>query len=136
MSTPITIVGNMTEPEIRFTNSGTAVCGFSVAVNRGHRDKDSGNWVEDGTDWYRVTAWRDLGQNVADSLEKGARVVVTGRLEQEMWTNKDNEERLSVKVIADEVGPSLRWATAEVQKAERKENVTPAVDPFASSEPF
>ncbi|AOT24406.1 single-stranded DNA binding domain protein [Propionibacterium phage B22] len=85
MTTPITVVGNLTDdPTLRFTPSGKAVASFQVAVNRRRKDQ-SGNWVDDGADWHSVQAWGTLAENVAESLTKGTRVVVTGRLESREW---------------------------------------------------
>lgn len=140
MTTNITIVGNATrDPELRFTPAGVAVVSFGVAVNR--RKKDGDKWVDDGADFYNVTAWRELGQNVAETVEKGTRVVVTGRLSQRQWETDAGEKRTSIEVNADEVGPSLRWASAKVSRNERsdkssssQQNGPPAFDP--SEEPF
>jgi single-strand DNA-binding protein len=116
----ITIVGNMTrEPELRFTPGGQANIRFGVAVNRRWQDKASGEWQE-STSFFDVVCWRELAENVSESLPKGARVVVTGRLEQRTYETTEGEKRNVVEIIADEVAPSLRWATARVEKTERK----------------
>ena len=116
----ITIVGNITrDPELRFTPSGAAQARLGVAVNRRWQDKGSGEWQE-ATSFFDVICWRELAENVAESLKKGARVVVTGRLEQRSYEAKEGEKRNVVEIIADEVAPSLRWATAKVEKTERK----------------
>jgi single-strand DNA-binding protein len=116
----ITIVGNITrDPELRFTPSGAAQARLGVAVNRRWQDKGSGEWQE-STSFFDVTCWRELAENVAESLKRGARVVVTGRLEQRSYEAKEGEKRSIVEIIADEVAPSLRWATAKVEKTERK----------------
>jgi len=116
----ITIVGNITrDPELRFTPSGAAQARLGVAVNRRWQDKGSGEWQE-ATSFFDVICWRELAENVAESLKKGARVVVTGRLEQRSYEAKEGEKRSVVEIIADEVAPSLRWATAKVEKTERK----------------
>jgi single-strand DNA-binding protein len=118
MSSTVTLVGNLTrEPELRFTPAGAPVTTFGIAVNR--RYQVNGEWQEQ-TSFFNVTCWRDLAQNVADSLDKGSRVIVSGRLEQRSWETQEGDKRSVVEVVADEVGPSLRWATAEVQKAERR----------------
>jgi single-strand DNA-binding protein len=83
-------------------------------------NRDKSEW-EESTSFFNVTCWRDLAQNVSDSLEKGARVVVTGRLEQRSWETQDGERRSVVEIVADEVGPSLRWASAEITKNDRRE---------------
>jgi single-strand DNA-binding protein len=121
MSSNVTIVGNLTrDPELRYTPSGAAVTNFGVAVNRRWQNRENQQW-EESTSFFNVTCWRDLAQNVSESLEKGARVLVSGRLEQRSWQTQDGERRSVVEVVADEVGPSLRWATAEVKRNERRE---------------
>lgn len=115
----ITIVGNITrDPELRYTPSGQANVRLGVAVNRKWQDRSSGEWQE-ATSFFDVIAWRDLAENVNESLKKGARVIVTGRLEQRTWEQEGNK-RSVVEIIADEIAPSLRWATAKVEKTERR----------------
>ncbi len=115
----VTIVGNVTrDPELRFTPSGQANARIGVAVNRRWQDRNSGEWQE-ATSYFDVICWRDLAENVGDSIKKGTRVVVTGRLEQRSWEQEGNK-RYAVEIIADEVAPSLRWATANVVKSERR----------------
>lgn len=115
----ITIVGNITrDPELRFTPSGQANARLGVAVNRRWQDRNSGEWQE-ATSFFDVIAWRELAENVNESLKKGARVIVTGRLEQRTWEQEGNK-RSVVEIIADEIAPSLRWATAKVEKTERR----------------
>ena len=115
----VVLVGNITqEPELRYTANRQAVTNFSMAVNRRWKDKDSNEWSE-STSYFEVVCWGTLGENVAESVTKGSRVIVNGRLEQQTW-EVDGQKRYAVKVIADEVAPSLRWATATVVKAERK----------------
>ncbi|MDP7598744.1 MAG: single-stranded DNA-binding protein [Acidimicrobiales bacterium] len=109
----VTLVGNITrDPELRFTPAGIAVASFGLAWNRKNRDG------EESVSFFDVTCWRDLAENVAESLSKGNRVVVYGRLDQQSWENDNGERRSKVEVIADEVAPSLRWATAEVTRTE------------------
>jgi single-strand DNA-binding protein len=121
MSSNVTIVGNLTrDPELRYTPSGASVATFGVAVNRRWQNRENQQW-EENTSFFNVTCWRDLAQNVSESLEKGARVLVTGRLEQRSWQTQDGEKRSVVEIVADEVGPSLRWATATVNKNERRD---------------
>lgn len=113
----ITLIGNLTrDPELRYTTGGRAVASFGLAVNR--RYQSNGEWQEQ-TSFFNVVAWGDLGENCAASLTKGGRAIVTGRLEQRSWDTNDGEKRSVVEVVADEIGPSLRWATAEVAKTER-----------------
>jgi single-strand DNA-binding protein len=119
MSSNVTIVGNLTrDPELRYTPSGAPVATFGVAVNRRWQNRESQQW-EESTSFFNVTCWRDLAQNGSESLEKGSRVVVTGRLEQRSWETQQGERRSVVEIVADEVGPSLRWATATVNRNER-----------------
>ena len=115
----ITIVGNITrDPELRFTPSGQANARIGVAVNRRWQDRGSGEWNE-ATSFFDVICWRELAENVSESLKRGTRVIVTGRLEQRTWEQEGNK-RSVVEIIADEVAPSLRWATAKVEKTERR----------------
>lgn len=121
MTSTTTLVGTLgADPEMRYTPSGTPVTTFSMAVNRRWMNKQSQEW-EESTSWFRVTCWRDLAQNVAESLTKGSRVIVTGRLEQRSWETDSGEKRSTVDVVADEIGPSLRWATCEVHRNERSD---------------
>jgi single-strand DNA-binding protein len=113
----ITLVGNITrDPELRFTAGGKGVASFGLAVNR--RYQQNGEWQEK-TSFFNVVAWDTLGENAAASLNKGARVIVTGRLEQREYETKEGEKRSVVEIVADEVGPSLRWARAEVERIAR-----------------
>lgn len=120
-STPVTIIGNLTEdPELRFTPSGTAVAKFSVAVNRRTFDRQANEWRDAGADYHRVTAWRAVAENVAETLTKGMRVIVVGDLKSHSWTDaKTNEKRYGWEVDADAVGPDLTFATAKVTKTTR-----------------
>jgi single-strand DNA-binding protein len=120
MSNAITLSGNLTrDPEIRYTKDGQANASFGLAVNRRWQARGSDTW-EEATSFFDVVCWRELAENVALSLVKGSRVIVSGRLEQHNWMNENNERRSSVEVTADEVGPSLRFATAEVSRTERR----------------
>lgn len=115
----ITVVGNLTrDPELRFTNSGMAVATCGMAVN--HRRQKQGEWEEE-VSFFDVTAFGDLGENVAESLNKGNRIIVSGRLQQRSWETQDGDKRSKVEIVADEIGPSLRWATADVTRTERKD---------------
>jgi len=114
----VTLVGNVTDdPELRFTPSGAAVANFTVAVNR--RFQRDGQWEDRLDGFFRCSCWRDMAENVAESLHKGTRVVVVGRLQQRSWDDPDGNKRSTIEVQVDEVAPSLRWATAEVQKSRR-----------------
>jgi single-strand DNA-binding protein len=116
----VTVIGNLTrEPELRFTNTGQAQANLGLAVNRRWQNRQSGEW-EERTSFFNIVAWGDLAENVAHSLPKGCRVIVTGRLEQRSWETQEGEKRSVIEVVADEVAPSLRWATAKVERNERK----------------
>ena len=116
----ITIVGNITrDPELRFTGSGQAMAKFGLAVNRRWQNKQTNEW-EEQVSFFNVVAWGEMGENASESLQKGSRVIVTGRLDQRSWETEDNEKRSVVEIVADEIGPSLRWATAQVTKTERR----------------
>lgn len=121
----VTITGNLTrDPELRFTTGGRALASFGVAVSR--RYQVNNEWQEQ-TSFFNVTAWGTLAENCSASLAKGARVIVTGRLEQRSYETKEGEKRSAVDIIADEIGPSLRWARAEVERITRDSN-SPAPD--------
>lgn len=120
--TLITIVGNATgDPEIRFTPSGAAVANWTVASTPRRFDKQSGQWVDGDTLFMRCSIWRDAAENVAESIHKGDRVIVTGRLVQREYQTREGEKRTVVELQAEEVGPSLRYATARVTKAQRSQ---------------
>jgi single-strand DNA-binding protein len=120
MTTSVNLVGNLTrEPELRYTGGGQPVASFGLAVNRRVQNKQTNDW-QDQTSFFDVTCFGTLAENVAGSLPKGARAVVTGRLDQRTWDDKDGGKRSKVEVVADEVGPSLRWATADITKNERR----------------
>ena len=114
----VTLVGNITDdPELRFTPSGAAVANFTVAVNR--RFKNGDRWEDRLDGFFRCSCWREMAENAAESLQKGTRVVVVGRLQQRSWEDQEGNKRSAVEVQVDEVAPSLRWATASVQKSQR-----------------
>jgi len=116
----VTVVGNITrDPELRFTPTGQARATFGLAVNRRWQNRQTQEW-EEQVSFFNVTCWGDLGDNVSESISKGSRVIVTGRLEQRSWETPEGEKRSVVEIVADEVGPSLRWATAQVTKTDRK----------------
>jgi single-strand DNA-binding protein len=118
MSNNVTVIGNLTaDPELRFTASGVAMVNISVADSRRYQDRN-GDWQED-TSFFRGTCWRDTAENVAESLTKGARVVISGRLKQRTWETAEGEKRNVVELDIQEIGPSLRWATATVTKTPR-----------------
>ena len=114
------LVGNITrDPELRFTPSGQATATFGLAVNRRWQNRQSNEW-EEATSFFDIVCWREMAENASDSFQRGMRVMVSGRLEQRSWEDQDGNKRSKVEVVADEVGPSLRWASAEVKKNERK----------------
>ena len=116
----VTIVGNLTrDPEIRYTTGGAAKANFGVAVSRRWQNRQSQEW-EEQTSFFNVICWREMAENVSESLGKGSRVVVTGRLEQRSWETENGEKRSVVEIVADDIGPSLRWATAQITRNERR----------------
>ncbi len=115
----VTITGNATrEPELRFTPSGQAVANFGVAVNRRWQNRQTQEW-EESVSFFDITCWSTLAENVAESVAKGTRVTVAGRLDQRSWENQDGDKRSKVEIVADDVAISLRWATADVMRNER-----------------
>jgi single-strand DNA-binding protein len=115
----ITVVGNLTrDPEMRYTASGASTASFGVAVNRSWRNQQTNEW-EERTSFFNIVCWQQLADNVAASLKKGMRVVATGRLEQRSWETEQGEKRSVVEIVAEDVAPSLRFATAEVHRVER-----------------
>lgn len=117
----VTIVGNVTrDPEIRYTAGGQANANFGVAVNRRWMNRQTNDW-EERTSFFNVVAWREMAENIAESIGKGTRVVVTGRLEQRSWETENGEKRSVVEIVADEVAPSLRYATAAITRNERRD---------------
>ena len=117
----VELIGNITrDPELRFTPSGAAVANFGLAVNRRWRNQQTNEW-EEQVSFFDIVCWRELAENVAESLTKGSRVMVSGRLDQRSWETDNGEKRSKVEVVADEIGPSLRWATAQVTRNERRD---------------
>src|ERR1700732_2145684 len=116
----VALVGNITrDPELRFTPSGQATATFGLAVNRRWQNRQTQEW-EEATSFFDIVCWREMAENAAESLSRGSRVLVTGRLEQRSWETADGDKRSKIEVVADEIGPSLRWATAQVTKNERR----------------
>ncbi len=112
----VTVIGNVTrDPELRFTPSGQAIATFGLAVNRRWQNRQTQEW-EEQVSFFNVVAWREMAENIGETITKGTRVVVTGRLEQRSWETPQGEKRTVVEVVADEIGPSLRWATATVTR--------------------
>ena len=128
----VSIVGNITrQPELNFTPSGQPVVRFTIAANRRWPSKEQENQTIEAVSFFDCVAWGSTAENVAESLMKGARVVVTGRLDQRVWTDKEQKKRTSYEVVVDEVGPSLRWVTAQLTRVERSRPPTggPAAEP-------
>ena len=120
--TVITVVGNLTaDPELRFTPSGAAVANFTVASTPRTFDRNSNEWKDGEALFLRCSVWRQAAENVAESLHRGTAVIVQGRLKQRSYETKEGEKRSVVELEVDEIGPSLRWATAKVTKASRGE---------------
>ncbi|MFC4588623.1 single-stranded DNA-binding protein [Sphaerisporangium corydalis] len=138
--TTITIIGNLTtDPELRFTGSGLAVAGFTVASTSRTFNRAAGAWDDGNTLFMRCSAWREMADHVAESLNRGARVIVTGRLSQRSYETREGDKRTVVELTVDEIGPSLRFATAKPVKATRNGDAsspaTPQSDPWASNTP-
>jgi single-strand DNA-binding protein len=118
--TIITVIGNLTDdPELRFTPSGAAVAKFRVASTPRTLDRASGEWRDGEPLFLACTVWRQAAENVAESLQRGARVIVSGRLRQRSYETREGEKRTVIELEVDEIGPSLRYATAKVQKMSR-----------------
>jgi single-strand DNA-binding protein len=136
--TTLTITGNLTgDPELRFTGTGTAVAAFTVAASRRVYDQASGQWSDGDTLFLHCSAWPELADHAAESLSKGMRVIVTGRLKQRSYETSEGEKRTVFEVDADDVGPSLKWATAKIAKTSRDKTPHPAAgaDPWQTREP-
>ena len=137
--TVITVVGNLTaDPELRFTQSGAAVASFTVASTPRTFDRQSGEWKDGEALFLRCSIWRQAAENVAESLTRGMRVVVQGRLRQRSFDTKEGEKRTVIEMEVDEIGPSLRYATAKVNRAERSSDggsrqAQSAEDPWGSA---
>ena len=117
--TIITVIGNLTaDPELRFTPSGAPVANFTVASTPRSFDKQRNEWVDGEALFMRCAVWKDAAEHATESLKKGMRVIVQGKLKQRSW-EKDGERRTAVELLVEEVGPSLRYATAQVTKAQR-----------------
>ncbi len=112
----VTVVGNVTrDPELRFSNSGMAVARMGIAVNKRGRDQ------EEKTSFFDVVCFREMAENISESLQRGSRVIVTGELSYSTWETDQGDKRSKVEILADDIGPSMRWATAEVTKNERRD---------------
>ena len=118
--TVITVVGNITDdPELRFTPSGAAVANFTVASTPRTMNRQTNEWEDGEALFLRCSIWRQAAENVAESLQKGARVIVQGRLKARTWETREGEKRTSFELDVEEIGPSLKWATAKVTRASR-----------------
>ena len=143
--TVITVIGNITgDPELRFTPSGAAVANFTVASTPRTLDKATNEWKDGEALFLRCSIWRQAAENVAESLQKGMRVIVQGRLQQRSYDTKEGEKRTVYELQVDEIGPSLKYATAKVNRTTRgatsggfggAPSGAPADDPWASSAP-
>ncbi len=138
--TLITVVGNLTaDPELRFTPSGAAVANFTVASTPRTFDRQSGEWKDGEALFLRCNIWRQAAENTAESLTRGMRVIVSGRLRQRSYETREGEKRTVVELEVDEVGPSLRYATAKVNKVSRQGGSagsgygSPPDDPWSSA---
>ena len=121
MENSVTLIGNLVDdPELRFTPSGVALAKIRMAVNRRWRGQD-GEWQEN-TSFFGGTVWREQAEQVAESLQKGMRIIVSGRLEQRSWETEQGDKRSIIEIQIDEVGPSLRWATATVNRTQRSDD--------------
>jgi len=131
----VTIVGNVTrDPELRYTSAGLAVCNFSVASNRRWLNKSTNDW-EEKVSFFDVTVWADHGQNVAESVLKGDRVVVTGRMEQRSWETETGDKRSKIEIVADVVAVSLEWATVtEIVKNEKAQGAEAGPNNYRAGE--
>jgi single-strand DNA-binding protein len=145
--TTVTVIGNLTaDPELRFTPSGAAVASFTVASTPRTFDKQSGEWKDGEALFLRCNIWRQAAENVAESLTRGARVIVNGRLKQRSFETREGEKRTVVELDVDEIGPSLRYATAKINKVSRgggsggfgggnSGSPAPSDDPWGSAPP-
>ena len=142
--TTLTVIGNLTgDPEVRFLDSGAAMAKFTIASTPRTLDKTSNEWKDGEAMFLSCTAWRQLAENITESLTKGTRVVVTGRLRQHHWENEQGEKRSMFGLDVEEIGPSLKFATAKVTKATRSNNggdgggtvAAPADSPWETASP-
>lgn len=120
--TIITIVGNLTaDPEVRWIGDGTAVASFTIASTPRTFDRSTNSWKDGEAMFMRCSAWREMGENIAESLKKGMRVIASGRLQQRSWETQQGERRTVIEMTVDEIGPSLRYATAQVERNQRRD---------------
>ncbi|HWL43073.1 MAG TPA: single-stranded DNA-binding protein [Ilumatobacter sp.] len=115
----VQIIGNVTrDPELRYTTGGAAVCSFGIAYTPRRRNAN-GDWEDGETSFFNCSAWRDLGENIAASITKGNRVVVTGSVRARDWEDRDGNKRTSIEIDVDDCAPSLRWAQAQIERTSR-----------------
>lgn len=120
VDTNVTIVGNVARIELKYLASGASICDLGIAVNERQKNKHTGEWEDAPASFYDCTVFGQLAENVAESVEKGNRVIVTGKLKQDQWETDDGQKRSKVKVLVDAIGPELRFATAVIQKITRE----------------
>ena len=132
MSAPITLVGRLgADPDVKFTATGKSLATLRVCTSARKFDKDSGKWSDVDETWWSVVAFAPLSDNVAESLRKGSSVIVVGKARESSWTDKDGNPRKSIEVVADAIGPDLRWASPIT----REKPTTFDDDPWAISDP-
>src|SRR5690554_4205683 len=138
--TVITVVGNLTsDPELRYTQNGLAVANFTIASTPRNYDRATSEWKDGESLFLRASAWREFGEHIAGSLTKGSRVIAIGRLKQRSYETKEGEKRTSIELEIDEIGPSLRYATARVTRAQpsggNRAPATAQEEPWAATAP-
>ena len=135
----ITVVGRLTgDPELRFTPSGAAVANFTIASNARTFDRQASEWKDEPATFWRASAWREMAENVAESLTRGSAVIATGVVKSREWETKEGDKRTSLELHVEAIGPDLRWATAKPVKAERDKGgygQTAQADPWATPQP-
>jgi len=125
--TVVTVVGNLTaDPELRYTQNGLPVVNFTIASTPRHFDRTAQEWKDDDALFLRASCWREFAEHVAGSLTKGMRVIAQGRLRQRSYQDREGNQRTAIELEVDEIGPSLRYATAQVTRAARTDGQTPA----------
>ena len=133
--TVITVVGNLTaDPELRYTQNGLAVANFTIASTPRTFDRQANEWKDGDALFLRASIWKEAAEHVAGSLVKGSRVIASGRLKQKSYETKEGEKRTSIEFEVDEIGPSLRYATASVTRAQSNRDSVSATAPAASWE--
>jgi len=133
MSTPITLVGRLgADPDVKFTTAGKSLATLRVCTSARKFDKDSGKWSDVDETWWSVVAFAPLSDNVAETLRKGSSVIVVGKARESSWTDKDGNPRKSIEVVADAIGPDLRWASGGIT---REKPTAFDDDPWAISDP-